>query len=124
MRQFELKRTLFGADITAQITVFDEGVQVLIFGGTRPHIGAVSVIDPAGVYSTTQFPGHKDGIVSEQWTKALSAAEYRPAVIIAGIHYDDLSRGQITEVVEMTDDMLDELLCVLSKTDSETSACG
>ena len=33
MRQFELKRTLFGADITAQVTMLDEGVHVLLAGG-------------------------------------------------------------------------------------------
>lgn len=117
MRQFELKRTLFGADITAQITVFDEGVQVSIFGGTRPHIGAVCVANMADELSTTQFPGHRDGVISRAWAKALLEMGLCPAVVTAGIHYDDLSREQITEVVEMTDDMLGELLRTLRDAD-------
>lgn len=106
MRQFELKRTLSGADITAQVTVLDKGVHILICGGTQPHIGAVSVVDPAGICATTQFPGHKDGIVSEQWAKALSEAGYCPAAVIAGIHYDKISKDQICTVLELNNQLI------------------
>lgn len=111
MRQFELRRTLFGADIIAQVTVLDNGVHVLLTGGDRTHVGAVSVAYPQGNITTQQFPSHKDGVVSERWAKALCEAGRRPAVVVAGIHYDDLSREQIAEVVALTDDMLRELLC-------------
>lgn len=113
MRQFELKRALLGADITAQVTVLEAGVQVSVFGGTRPHIGAVSVADPQGDVATRQFPTHKDGVVSERWARALSGAGYRPAAVTAGIHYDGLNREQIDDVVKLTDDMLSELLYTL-----------
>lgn len=113
MRQFELKRTLLGADITAQVTVLEAGVQALVFGGTRPHIGAVSMADSQGSITTRQFPGHKDGVVSERWARVLSEAGYCPTAVIAGIHYDGLNREQIDDVVKLTDDMLSELLYTL-----------
>lgn len=122
MRQFELKRTLFGADITAQIAVLDEGVQVSVFGGTRSHIGAVSVVSFQGEITTRQFPTHKDGVVSERWARTLSEAGCRPAVVTAGIHYDHLSQKQIAEVVELTDGMLSELLCLLREADIEAGS--
>lgn len=106
MRQFELKRTLFGADITAQVTVLDEGVQVLIFGGTRPHIGAVSVVNRADEISTAQFPGHRDGAVSRAWAKALMEAGLHPAVVTAGIHYDQISKADICTVLELNDGLI------------------
>ena len=113
MKQFSLTRELMGADITAQALCLPEGLQIVVYGGTLPHIGAVSVSDPLGNVTTQQFPAHKDGVISERWARALSEAGYRPAVVTAGIHYDHLSREQIAAVVEITDGMLSELLCVL-----------
>lgn len=114
MRRFELTRTLLGADITAQVLLLDEGVQASVFGGTLPHIGAVSVVSPGGEVTTQQFPAHKDGAVSERWARALSAAGHRPAAVTAGIHYDSLSRQGIDEVLALTDEMLAEVIDRLS----------
>ena len=119
MKQFSLTRELMGASITAQAICLPEGLQAAVYGGTLPHIGAVSVADPQGNVATRQFPTHKDGVVSGRWAKALSEAGYRPAVVTAGIHYDDLSREQIAGVVELTDGMLAELLNALRDVDVE-----
>ena len=97
------------------------GIQVTVYGGTLPHIGAVSVVDPRGSITTQQFPTHKDGVVSERWARAISEAGYCPVVIAAGIHYDSLNREQIGGVVKLTDDMLGELLHTLKAADSETA---
>ena len=106
MKRFELKRTLLGADITAQVTVLEAGVQVSVFGGTRPHIGAVSVADPQGDITTRQFPAHKDGVVSERWARALSEAGYCPAVVTAGIHYDQIGKADICAVLDLNDGLI------------------
>lgn len=106
MKQFEEKCTLFGADITAQVIILDEGVQVSVFGGTRPHIGAVSVVNMVGEMTTTQFPGHWDGVVSRVWAKALIEAGYIPAVVTAGIHYDQISKADIGTVLELNDGLI------------------
>lgn len=124
MTQFTLTRELMGAPVTAHVICLPSGLQVTVYGGTLPHIGAVSVVDPQGSITTQQFPTHKDGVVSERWAKALSEAGYRPAVVAAGIHYDDLSREQIGDVVKLTDDMLGELLHTLRTADSEAATCS
>ena len=116
MKMFSLTRELMGAALTAYAVRLPEGLQVSLYGGTLPHIGAVSVVDPQGNVATQQFPTHKDGVVSEQWAKALSEAGYRPAAVVAGIHYDDLSREQIDQVVALTNEMLTELLETLGET--------
>lgn len=59
--------------------------------------------------SKQQFPGHKDGAVSERWAEALAKAGYRPVVVEAGIHYDNLSREGIMDVIRLTDEILLEL---------------
>ena len=113
MKQFSLTRERMGASITAQVLCLPEGLQAGVYGGTLPHIGAVSVADPQGNITTQQFPAHKDGMVSERWAKTLSEAGYVPAVVMAGIHYDHLSRNEISAVVELTDAMLSEILHML-----------
>ena len=124
MRQFTLNQELMGAPITVHVICLPNGLQVTVYGGTLPHIGAVSVADPQGNVTTQQFPTHKDGLVSERWARVLSEAGYRPAVVAVGIHYDDLSREQIAEVVVLTDDMLGELLHTLKAADSESAVCS
>ncbi len=122
MKQFTLKRELMGATLTVQAVLLPSGLQIGLYGGTLPHIGAVSVADPQGTIHTQQFPAHQDGVVSERWVKALSEAGYLPAVVVAGIHYDNLTCGQIAEVLALTDDMLDELLNTLGNADGERIA--
>ena len=113
MKRFSLTRELMGASITAQVLCLPEGLQVNVYGGVLPHIGAVSVADLQGNITTQQFPAHRDGVVSERWAKLLSEAGYVPAVVTAGIHYDHLSRDGISAVVELTDTMLSELIHIL-----------
>lgn len=116
MRRFELTGELLGRTVTAEVLCLEGGIHVSIYGGDLPHIGAVSVVSPDGVCSTVEFPGHRDGAVSERWAKALSSAGYCPAVVEAGIHYDNLSRQGIADVLSLTDKMLDDTLGLLSKT--------
>lgn len=110
MKRFELTRTLFGAEITAEVLCLEQGIRVSLYGGEMPHIGAVSVVSPEGVLTTHQFPGHKEGVVSETWAAAISGAGFRPVVVEAGIHYDHLSREGIAAVVNASNQMLAEAL--------------
>ena len=116
MKRLEITRRLFDAEITAQVLNLDEGLHVSVFGGTRSHIGAVSVVSPTGLVETTQFPGHKDGVVSVQWAETLSKNGYCPCVVEVGIHYDNLDRQKIDMVVSVSEEMLNTILTALSST--------
>lgn len=105
--------TVLGASLTARVQVVDGGVRAEIYGGTRPHIGAVSIAGLAGDVSTTQFPAHRDGVVSARWAGALATAGLRPAVVLAGIHYDDLSPEDIRQVLDAADRLLHQVLAQL-----------
>lgn len=106
--------TVLGAPLTARLQPLDGGMRAEIYGGTRPHIGAVSIAGPDGKVSTTQFPAHRDGVVSARWAGALAAAGYRPAVVLAGIHYDHLDRAGIDQVVQATEHLLHQALETLA----------
>ncbi len=115
MRQFEFRRTWRGRDIIARVLVLDEGVHVSLYGGDKAHIGAVGSIDPDGNRTVTQFPGHKEGVVCERWLDALAAADVKPAVVEAGVHYDRLDREGISEVLSVLEELLGDLLRMLNE---------
>lgn len=115
MRQFELRGLYRGREIVAQVLQLPRGIHISLYGGDLPHIGAVGIVDPEGDRTVTRFPGHKEGIVCERWTAALSAAGCCPAVVEAGIHYDGLDSEGIAAVLTVTDDLLDRTLALLNE---------
>lgn len=114
MRQFEITRRLFGKELIARIVRLDEGIHVLIYGGSCSHIGAVSIILQDGNCTTTQFPNHKDGVVSEMWAKALTQICKEQVVVAAGIHYDNPNREDIQKVLSVIDEMIEEAAALFS----------
>lgn len=109
-----LERELYGRPITVRLERLDEGVHVLLTGGHRTHIGAVSLAEPEGTVETRVFPGHKDQYVSEPWALALAARTGQRACVVCGIHYDNASPAQIREILACTGALLEEALGTLS----------
>ena len=66
MKTFHAERTFRGKIIAADATITDSGVQIGLFGGDKPHIGAVGVLAPDGNITVTQFERHKEGILCQQ----------------------------------------------------------
>lgn len=102
--------SLFGWPIQLQAERLDEGIHVLLTGGCKRHIGAVSVAEPGKPPETLTFPGHKDQYISEPWAKALSEKIGERVCVVCGIHYDNATGAQIAEIVEKTNEMLQKLL--------------
>ena len=72
MKHLVCERRFRGKPITAELTVTNGGVQVGLFGGDKPHIGAVGIVDPAGKTTVSQFEEHREGILCQQWCEALA----------------------------------------------------
>ena len=120
MKTFTVTRTLFGFPLTAAVSVLDDGIHVLLTGGCRAHVGAVTTVYD-GKPETVCFPGHKDDVISKMWAESLSehlaesgltvsSPEPGAAVTVAcGIHYDGVSKEQIRAIVSVCADMLREV---------------
>ena len=106
MKHFTHKQMFRGKPITAEITVTDCGVQVGLYGGDKTHIGAVGIAAPDGKITVTQFEGHKEGVLCQQWCETLFEAVNCPVVVSAGIHYDNASKEEILQVVEISNVLL------------------
>lgn len=106
MKHITCERMFRGKPITAEITVTDCGLQVGLYGGDKPHIGAVGIVDPDGKVTVTQFEGHKEGVLCQQWCEALANAGLCPAVVSAGVHYDNASKEEILQIVRLCGELL------------------
>ena len=93
---------------------------VFIWGGTRPHIGAVaaaqprpSLADPAKTSATSSvltYPGHKEDVVVKQAAEALVAALNTNVVVAAGVHWDGLDRRRLGTVIMHCREVTDKLI--------------
>ena len=110
MKTFHAERTFRGKNIMADATVTDGGVQIGLFGGDKPHIGAVGILAPDGKITVTEFEGHKEGILCQQWCEALAKAGCAPTVVSAGVHYDNASKEEIVQIVQLCNELLKDML--------------
>lgn len=98
---------------------------VWIYGGERPHIGAVaaaqsrpSLSDPkrnSATASVIAFLGHKEDVVVKTISERLAAALATNVVVTAGLHWDGLSSRQLTTVMARCDEIADLLLAQLKQ---------
>ena len=110
MKTFHAERIFHEKNITVDVTATDGGVQIGLFGGDKPHIGAVGIVDPTGKITVTQFERHKEGILCQQWCDALAKAGRAPAVVSAGVHYDKASKEEIVQIVQLCNELLKDML--------------
>lgn len=114
IKSFSFSESFLDAAITVQVLHFSKGVSVSLFGGHAPHIGAVAVLSPEGETFLTQFSGHKEGEICQSWALMLKQKGITPAVVQAGIHYDQLTPEGIKQVMKITDRLFYDVLSTLT----------
>ena len=85
-----------------------EGVLVAVFGGERPHIGAVALAVPhprsrggkPTTASTLTLPGHRDDEIARPASEEAAGRLGVPVVVAAGVHVDGAERWEIARLVE------------------------
>lgn len=84
------------------ISVYDTGagISILIEGGAKGHIGAVAAASSGRIVADIVFPSHKEGIICKEWAARVSAVYHGPVIVQAGVHYDQITKGQIEEILE------------------------
>ncbi|MBQ9268632.1 MAG: hypothetical protein IJ206_03835 [Oscillospiraceae bacterium] len=108
-RMIHLEKNLYGRPIRVTAHRLDEGIHVLIIGGDRTHVGAVSWAEPGLPPETKLFPGHKDHYITEKWAGKLAQTVGARAVVACGIHYDGAEPEQIREILRTAEALLEEL---------------
>jgi len=103
-------------DLEASAKWIGEDLLVAIWGGERPHIGAValaqprpSLKDPGRTSSTASVfcvVGHKEDAVAKKASEFLSAALNTRVVATAGIHWENLDEEGIRKIVQHVDSLV------------------
>lgn len=107
------QQTILDRPVTCTATILDDGIHVLLAGGDKGHIGAVSVCDPGASPATMTMPGHKEQYITAPWAKAIADAAGQRCCTVCGIHYDHATPQQIEAVMERCDALLSQLLAQL-----------
>ena len=97
-------------DLTAAVKRIGMDLLVAVWGGERPHIGAVaaaqprpSLKDPLRLSATASvfcYVGHKEDQLAREAALAIAAAVNSAVVVTAGIHWDNLDEDGIDQVVK------------------------
>jgi gallate decarboxylase subunit D len=106
--------------VSAEVLEMGDDCLVAVWGGTRPHIGAVgmgqvrpSLRDPnksSATSSVFTFVGHKEDSVAKWLAEELSRRLKRNTVVAAGIHWDNLSEDDISAITGLCRDILEKIL--------------
>lgn len=108
---------LFGRPIICQVTDLNGDISVLLYGGDKSHIGAVSIAGADTDAVTHSFPGHKEGLITQPWAEKIAAKSGKHVCVQAGIHYNNVTEEMIREIMTLTEAMLEEVLEHIEKTD-------
>ena len=105
MKRFKVEISKGPFRIHGHVQEMGQDLLVSIWGGTKPHIGAVGVAIPrpglrdprkwSATSSNFTFIGHKEDILVKQISERLASQLRRNVVVIAGIHWDDISNKEI-----------------------------
>jgi hypothetical protein len=124
MRRFDLSSEGEQYQVHATALLIGDDLLVAVWGGTRPHIGAVAVALPRPSIADPQVPsstssvftllGHKEDEVVKMVSERLSARLEKNVVVTAGIHWDHLAEEAIEEILHHCQELADEICARLS----------
>jgi hypothetical protein len=119
-KEFTLETDTGAYDLTASVRMIGSDLLIAIWGGEKPHIGAVAVAqprpslkDPAVTSSSASvicLLGHKEDELAKAAAEILAAALKTQVVVTAGIHWDNLAPEAIQRVVRNSEILVDKIL--------------
>ena len=118
--EFTITTTEKDYNLKASVRQIGSDLLVAIWGGDKPHIGAVAVAqprpslkDPARISASASvfcFVGHKEDDLAKAASEKLASALNTPVVVTAGIHWDNLNADGIRQVVQNSRLLMDQII--------------
>jgi hypothetical protein len=106
--------------IEGQVQEIGPDILVSIWGGSRPHIGAIGIAVPrhslknprkwSATSSNFTFPGHKEDTLVKKISERLAAQLRRNVVVTAGIHWDSITLKEIKTIENLAGKLSDRIL--------------
>ncbi len=107
--------------LSANVQLIGKDLMVAVWGGEKPHIGAVAVAQPrpslspsndqaSATTSVICLLGHKEDTIAKSAAETLAAAMNRPVVVSAGMHWAQIDAAGIQKVEENADQLVSIIL--------------
>ena len=107
-------------DLSAGVRLIGDDILVAIWGGEKPHIGAVAAAQPrpslkdpnvmSSSASVICYSGHREDELAKTAAETLAAALNTNVVVTAGIHWEDLSQEDIRRIKKNSEVLLNSVL--------------
>ena len=107
-------------NIEAHVRLIGSDLLVAVWGGDKPHIGAVAVAQPrpslknpdltSATASVICLPAHKEDLLVKTASEKLAAALKTQVVVTAGIHWDNLSPEGIAQVMQNSSILINSII--------------
>ncbi|MDD8048249.1 MAG: hypothetical protein PHH04_01480 [Thomasclavelia sp.] len=108
------KIILFNSPIYFEIKDINNDLLITIYGGTKPHIGSVTISEPifknSIKTSTFSFENHKDYVIAKLFSERIAKEMNKRVVCCCGIHYDNLNKDQIREIEIECQEILERII--------------
>ena len=107
-------------NLSASVRCIGADVLVAIWGGEKPHIGAVAVAQPrpslrdpqvtSASTSVICLVGHKEDELVKAAAEILAATLQTQVVVTAGIHWDNLAPEAIQQIIRHSEILVDKIM--------------
>ncbi len=118
---FQIKRKVGKIEILLDAKKLGEDYLLTLTGGEE-HVGAVAV----GLFdeksqrassSVITMPGHREEYLALHGAKQVSRATRKTSVFVVGIHQDNVSPGEIRDIVSAAGEMVESFIAFYEKED-------
>ena len=110
-----------GEGRTISLLAYHMGNELIVcIHNENAHIGAVAVGEYDSKEKRTSCSvitrlGHKDDVIAQEAARLISKHTKKPVCVIVGIHIDNITRGEIDQVLENASSLINEFLSRLSR---------
>jgi hypothetical protein len=117
---FTIKTKEEAYGLEASVKKIGEDLLIAIWGGEKPHIGAVAVAQPrpslkdervvSATASVFCYLGHKDDIIAKEAAEKLSATLNTNVTVTAGVHWDDIDEAGIKAIIANSQELVNLII--------------
>ena len=108
----EISREIFAHPIKVSACPAGDDWNIIITGGCAPHVGSVSLAEYQNnevTLRTLLREEHKDQIVGDHFARKLALHCRCTVCVSCGIHFDGPTPDDLSQIVSITDELLNEL---------------
>lgn len=113
-----LNKKLGRVSIDLKATYVGEDLIIIISGGDRPHVGAISYggegfVNKDFKKNTVVYGNHKEYIICQKFSQKIGNIFEGNYMISAGIHLDNITKEEIKIVMNLSEELLEEITSII-----------